>query len=534
MKNAASEKPVYADIATAKTGAAVPLFADGKPANSLYNPEREAEKAAARFESETFAVFAGFADGRRAALFLAAAPENECIIIEKNSGAFSFLERLPDAASVMKNRRSRLFSLDDCLKEGKAHCGDLKALILQCYIPALFRRFSLDILPSWQARFPEDAKKIKREAEAALSIVSADFSAQAQFGKLWHLNAIKNLYNGAKDANLPSSNLKDFNLQGKKALVAAAGPSLDNAAAKIKEERASIALFAADTALPALAKRGIAADFVLSIDPQAVSARHFINGLPKGSSSTALIQDICASPLVAEIAWRQGCPVLFAAGGHPLSAFLASFSPLPRLETGAGTVTASAIDAAKKMGFKAVAMAGADFAYTAGKPYCRGTYLEEAFYSESSRLKPAEGMYTALMFRTPVTREADADGTITYKTELLERYKEAVAASPPPKSEWGGEIAASFPYKGFLFFYRDTLRSLGSKLLGSKLYIKEENLNDAPSLDALSESEKNALATLLPLASFFRRKSPDGKRKNILKSAFNLALNIAERYTRRL
>ena len=519
---------VYTASVRAKTGSLVPLFADGKPANSLYNPEREAEKTAARLGLETFAVFAGLADGRRVERFLAASSANECILLEKNRDSFSFLAQFPHVSAVMQSRRARLISLDDNSHDADRQQPSLRALILNSYTPALFRQFSLDILPSWQAHFPKDAEKIREEVEAALTIISADFSAQGLFGKIWHLNAVKNIYNCAKGVNLAAS-LKNFNRQGKKALVVAAGPSLDKAAAKIKEDRDALALFAADTALPALAKRGIAADFALSIDPQAVSARHFANGLPKGSSGTALIMDICASPAAALRAWKRGCPVLFAAGGHPLSECMASFAPMPRLETSAGTVTASAIDAARRLGFKDVAAAGADFAYTDGKPYCRGTYLEEAYFAECTRLSPAEGMYTALMFRGAVTKEADRGGLITYKTDLLARYKNAVAALQPPASEWGDEIKAAFPYKAFLFFYKDALRKLEANL-----HIMEENAGSPLFIDNLSKEEKNALFSILPIASYYRRKMPDAERKIILKAAINLALKTVDKYTTKL
>ncbi len=524
MSGLAEGMSLYAGQAQAKTGCAVPLFADGKPAASLYNPLREAERALGRFADETFVVFAGLADGKRVELFLNAYPANECIVIEKNAATFQFLKSFPSANAVMQNKRVRLLPIEggDGLK--------LKECLVEAYVPALFKGFLLDILPSWQAHCPKEASAIMEESESALCEISADFSVQAHFGKVWLINTVKNLYNEAKEGAARKSLAHPlFPKGGKKALVVAAGPSLDEDVPKIRENRESLAIFAVDTAFTALSKRGIAADVVLSIDGQIYSARHFAHQSKNSSCSSCkpvLIQDICGCPEVARKAKRLGCNVLFAAGAHPLANLMAAFFSMPRLETSAGTVTVAAVDAAKKLGFRELESSGADFAFAGGKPYCRGTYFEGEFLQSCSRAKPLETMYAALMFRSPVNKIGE-NGKFTYKTSLLDGYKKAVEhVVAKPSKEWKEELYATFPAREFLLFLEKELRNLSLQVAS---HSKETSC--AEFTEKLSKDERAIFLSILPLASFLRKKNPFNARENIIKSAINLALNIIERYT---
>ena len=105
------EESIYQGYAASRTGGTVPLFRGGKPANSLYNPEKEAEKAAARFPAGTFAVFGGLADGRRIEYFLQQDRENTCIVIEKNHASLVSLSALPSVKRICSCARGTVLSL---------------------------------------------------------------------------------------------------------------------------------------------------------------------------------------------------------------------------------------------------------------------------------------------------------------------------------------------------------------------------------------------------------------------------------------
>lgn len=503
------EESIYQGYAASRTGGTVPLFRGGKPANSLYNPEKEAEKAAARFPAGTFAVFGGLADGRRIEYFLQQDRENTCIVIEKNHASLVSLSAFPSVKRICSCARVTVLSLDTTGNGGLTGC------ITAGYLPALFRNFSLDILQSWRNACPEAARQIEEETRRALDVISGDFSTQAAFGRIWLANALQNicLFRNAE-------NRFPFPDRKKTAVITAAGPSLDKESAALRENRESLVVFAADTSLPVLVQAGVYPDFVVSIDPQPVSARH-LSVAGKNICGTrkppVFLADICASPFAVRTASAFGWPVILTGGGHPLAAYLQRFARLPPLETAAGTVTASAADAARRMGFSAVRFAGADFACTGGKPYCRGTYLDVQFGSGSIRTRTAETRFNELMFRTKTKKIPEAGNRFTYRTELLDSYRDAVARlaeSSGPTGLWTGEDFRPFPCESFLQEFRCSLLKM------------QKN-----AADIFRAEDPYAAAALLPAAAFFRRKNPQENRENILKKTIQLALHLIDRYT---
>lgn len=500
---------LYENIKESKTGKKVPVFADGKPANSLYDPEREAEKTELSLCGETFAVFAGLADGRRVKLFLEADPKNECIVIEKNAESVGFLAAIPEASYVIQNDRAKII----CFQQGA-----LANALLANYIPALFKNFTLDILQSWKNVCPNETALITKETEDALHTISQDFSTQATFGRIWFVNSIKNILRLNEITPYPPP---PFAGDDKTAVVAAAGPSLESAVPGMRAGRRSLCLFSTDTALPVLTAGGLVPDFIVSIDPQYLSARHFSAAgrcLRKsaGREPPTLIIDMCGNPGVVEKARRLGCRIVVAAGGHPFSAYVRGFYPLPEITTSAGTVTATAIDAARRLGFSRVEIAGGDFAYTRGKPYARGTYLENHFCAAADKRSPLETLYTHLMFRTQTKAHIENDGAVTYRTAMLDNYKHAVEQAETPPKKWGGNPRVQFQPERFFAGFREALSNLSET---------------QPQTFAGNRSEAAAFASVLPLAAFFRKKNPRDSREKILKMAIELALNMIEGYT---
>jgi hypothetical protein len=220
----------------------------------------------------------------------------------------------------------------------------------------------------------------------------------------------------------------------KTACVVAAGPSLDKSAEILSHNRDGKFVMATDTAYPALLGRGIFPDAVVTIDGQAVSARHFLAArkpFARGAHPPCvLFADLCCNPASARLFYSRGQPVVFVKNGHPLSELASRYARgngaekdfLPSVSSGAGTVTASAASIAFKSGFSRVGFFGADFAYTGGKPYARGTYLD-GFFSSSSRASPGETAFSSLMYRGALCRTEDGAGITT---PLLLSYKKSL------------------------------------------------------------------------------------------------------------
>lgn len=434
-----TERFRYRGVVQAKNGTPVPRYGDGSTAHSLFNPEREAKGLVDSMSGAGFAVFAGFGGGYHVRDFLSRSASNACLIAESGLPALGSLLREMDLSDIVASDRVTVVA--DCTDPGEM------SVLERFYVPAIHGNFALTPLRSWQERNRGAWETLAAIVRESLGRISSDYSVQAHFGRLWLRNFCANAFL-AGEAQSPMPRV-DTRL---KAVIAAAGPSLEEALPALQSERESVTIFSTDTAWNTLADSGIVPDFFVSIDAQSVSSSHAMRSFEPGMVA---VIDICGNPSLARRALECGSPVVFSAGGHPLARLASGFSPLPGLDTSSGTVTVAALDAARSLGFRDVALIGADFAYTRGKPYARGTYLDHAFGSVSSRVDTAESRYASLMFRTSVVART-IDGRITYGTETLERYARA-CRDYVPTGHWRESDFTRFPAKSFFTSFRKEL-----------------------------------------------------------------------------
>ena len=429
----------YSAAQRARNGSLVPLFRDGASAHSLFNPEREAAQLIDTMSETGFALFAGIGGAFHIREFLSRDSGRACIAAESSPMALASLFGLIDLSDVIADLRVTVIALRDGSEAG--------AILSGRYLPALHGNFRLVPLRSWQERNGDACSSLAGVVQESLDRISADFSVQAHFGKLWLRNFAENLALASRfQGRLPAVDTS------KKAIVVAAGPGLEPCLRRIKDERERYTLFSTDTAWNTLADSGIIPDFFVSIDAQPVSASHVMRPFANGMT---VILDVCGNPVIARKAIADGATIIFTAGAHPLARYAARYSPLPPLDTSSGTVTLAALDAAHSLNFQDIETIGADFAYTGGKPYARGTYLAHGFGSTASRILPIETLYSTLMFRTPVGTRNSA-GTITYTTDTLDRYA-SFFQSYRGRFRWESADFTPFPARTFLGEYRSAL-----------------------------------------------------------------------------
>lgn len=489
----------YTGVAIARNGSPVPVYPDGSASHSLFNPEQEASNLIDTVTETGFAFFAGIGGAFHIRDFLSRDSSRACIASEASAESLASLLRSIDLSDIIAD--SRVSIVVDCRAASSERALDSR------YLPALHGNFRFIPLRSWQERNRQSCECYGKLVEASLSRISADYSVQAHFGKIWLRNSLINLALASKiQGSVPLVDPR------KKAIVVAAGPGLEKELERIKRSRDRLVLFSTDTAWNTLADSGIIPDFFISIDAQAVSSSHVMRTFDK---SMTVILDLCGNPAIARKAHEDGASVIFASGMHPLARVAALFSPLPLINTASGTVTLSAIDAAFALGFSDIESIGADFAYTGGKPYARGTYLSHTFGSTGTRLLPMETLFSTLMFRTPVGTRSDS-GTITYTTETLDRYARSFS-DYQGKNRWKPSDFALFPYGEFLAKYREELQALLS----------------------VTRPDTEMLYSILPLAAWLSRsgrynrgvKYTDGKPQNKLAGVIELALELIAGYT---
>lgn len=399
---------IYKEFITAKNGSQIPVFTSGRTMESRYNPERDAENLCNSINEEAgFFLVLGIGSGIFIKLLSQKYPESKILALELYKEDIDFLLQNESLNQLSKNS-----SISICCLE------ELETFLTQNYFPAKYGSFKIIEQRSWVNENQAHIENINFILNKTFGIISADFSVQAHFGKIWNTNIINNSKLAEKlNSQELYKSIKDNN--HKTAIIAGAGPSLDKTSELLKTNRDSYFIIATDTAGKALIKQNIIPDVIVSIDAQSVSYNHFIN---KDISSKILYAfDLCGNSSAVRHLFSQGNNIFFFCSGHPLSTAINAGSgfSLPVFFSGAGTVTITALDIAVQAGFTDIMILGADFSYSDGKAYTSGTYLDTLYNKGSSKLAETEQTFSKLMFRTELLELTRNKKT----TQILQAYK---------------------------------------------------------------------------------------------------------------
>lgn len=494
-------------VRQARNGMPVPVCrTDGREIalHSLVDPAREGQRLAQAQPAGGFIVALGLGAGYGLLPYLRQTQTSGILIIEYSAPLLRFILEEFDLAELLADPRVTLL-----LDPSPAEIGNrLPAL----YVPSLagdIRTMPLRPRTELDPAAFQTATDAMREV---LGKISDDYSVQAFFGRLWFRNAIRNLF----VAERPSPPLKP----ARRAVVAAAGPSLESAIDAIAaERRAGALLIATDTSLPALIGMGMKPDIAVSIDCQAISYYHFVKGIP---DDVPLVLDLASPNRLARLSHN----VRFFSSGHPFCAFLSSrWRPFPALDTSGGNVTHAALSLAEALGAERTLLAGADFSYPDGKSYARGTYIYDYFAKTASRISPLESSFAGFVFRTPsVQRQGDRDeeGRVysRYVTKPLLSYRlhlEEFAAKADMVVEpfRGRGVEIRIPVRGRERRSRRPLFAAGPARIGAETFLRDyaKMLSALPPpyepvaayLGSLDHERRDLWTTLLPTASAIRR-----------------------------
>ncbi|MDR3144838.1 MAG: DUF115 domain-containing protein [Treponema sp.] len=497
-----------------------------RPLHSLFDPRREGERLIATLEGEDLLIFLGLGGGYQVEAALRRPETDRIIVVEFGLGGFAELLGLRDLRGIIADSRVQILV--------DPRPGTLEDLIPALYLPALARAIrTLPLRPRVEAQGAAFARAAA-EIRAAIGRISADYSVQAHFGIRMFKNTLRNLLRaGTAVAPLPRIH---------RALVCAAGPSLDSQLPRIAEARGrGDFLIATDTSLPALLSGALEPDAIISIDCQHIGYRHFIPSSPN-TFRIPLFLDLASPPSLASLSRR---PVFFSAG-HPLSAYIAAtWRPFPLIDGSGGNVTYAAVSLAERLGAAEIELYGADFSYPLGRTYARGTYIFPYFEARQSRLEPLEALFSRFLYRTPLEKKSPAPGAWYYETETLSRYRHSLEAASErlaarlipvpglgapltiPRGHTAGRApeAASLEAapgavsaREFLARYREKLRSLSP--------------SPGPAgtcLAGLGEEGRRILLTLLPLAAALRRNEPERLGAEIIERSRDYALAAIDR-----
>ena len=420
LKSAAPGAGRYVFLRAA-SGETIPAPVDGsgvaRPLHSTVNPKREAERLVSAINdggagATGFVVFLGLGGGFAPAAALELPGVSGVLAIEYGLAGVAELLRARDYSALFADPRFTL--LADPAPEL------VENAVAELYRPALSG--GIRVLPL-RARVERDRADFGAAGDAVrrgVEKVSADYSVQAHFGRRWFANIVRNIasvQNGNGDfvAKMPPVC---------EAAICAAGPSLDAQIPLLLErkragEGGGLFVVSTDTALPALVRRGLKPDAVVSIDCQHVSYHHFMDSVCAG---IPLFMDIAGPPMLSSLSDSA----VFFSGGHPLALYLRQkWRPLPVLDTSGGNVAFACLSLAESLGARRITVCGADFSYPRGKIYARGTYVFPYFEKRQNRFSALEAQASAFLYRAPfLPAETDsASGARKYETATMRSYR---------------------------------------------------------------------------------------------------------------
>ncbi len=163
----------------------------------------------------------------------------------------------------------------------------------------------------------------------------------------------------------------------KYALICGAGPSLNDNLDLVKEFREYFTIFGVDSSLLPLYKKGIEADYILSIDP--CNTSKFFEGYK--SDRTSVIASI-HTHYEGIKSWQNKIlfyfPIPIRKFDYWLLSLIEGYSTIPFL-TPFNNCGSTSFLFAHQLGFKEIALMGLDFSYTANRWYTQGAVTEEIF-----------------------------------------------------------------------------------------------------------------------------------------------------------
>ena len=503
-----SSNSIYSQVILSKTGIEIPVLKNGKTVDSRYDPERESSRLLETIKPDShFIIVTGIASGTLINVILQNRSDIFILGVEKSQDDIEFLKQLKIVKELSGNKRIAFCTIQE-----------LQNKIIELYVPAFYGSLQVIEQRGWSLENADCIPSINESINKATGIVSADYSVQCHFGKLWQHNILSNLKYIEKSGYPKALPVE------KTAIIFAAGPSVDNTIKTISSNPQEYFIIATDTALSILTSYNIIPDAVVSIDGQNISNVHFIHNLKYDLSKTLFLFDLCANSSAVKTIINNNGNLCFFTSGHPFCEYInRHFSlELPSIFSGAGTVTISAVDFAIKAGFKRIQVAGADFSYLSGKPYAKGTYLDRIYNQKSNKLNSIQKQFSGLEYRTELISTDNS-----YTTQILQAYKfsfESYLQNNGFKFTKDDSIytITDMQAQRNVFKFPEIIKFNGKQILEElkNIYSAKTGPKSFDSIYELAESD----ISLLPLISWLRNN--DNKERTNFMDFYEEALNL--------
>jgi len=345
--------------------------------HSAYDPDKEAERSTEAFEKgrSSIIIVAGVALGYHLKFLKKKYAGIKIIAIEKEKQILSICRDLnPEVLSGLEvvNSSDDLGPIFETLD-----LSDFNGIALYIH------------KPSYQMK-PEFYDDIVSNIKLYISSRISDLLTRFEFEEKWIENIFKNLKHLSDSGNV-SQLFGKFN--GYPGIIVSAGPSLKNNIDELKKIKDKAVIVSVDTSFKILDKHDIKPHFVLTLDAQKYSFKHF-SGVR--TDKTILIADIVSCPSILNT--YPGRKIISTTSKYyqdqngdvvrettPIIDWVEKkIGVLGDVQSG-GSVATSAFDLLYNMGCNPIILVGQDLAYPGREYHCSGTYHNDDWFPKTGR-----------------------------------------------------------------------------------------------------------------------------------------------------
>ena len=269
--------------------------------------------------------------------------------------------------------------ISDHLKSGRVFIyDDLDALIRKLSDIYLTKdKVEILYLKNYAVVKSQELLGLTQKVYEACKSKTVDVNTITRYSKIWLDNILTNIGKINEGKFYKLSDLED-KFVGQAALVAAAGPSLNENLAFIKSNREKFVIFAVNKALKTLLNNGITPDFVVCADAK------FVNKTLQESANALVnincIMNINSDSSILSNSFKKVF-ISFPTNDMVINK-LAQYNPFIHQQENGGSATTMAFVSAVKMGFSKVIMTGVDLAFKGEQVYANGDKYEKISANE--------------------------------------------------------------------------------------------------------------------------------------------------------
>lgn len=374
--------------------------------HSSYDPIKEGEKFARSIQPGSMVCLYGYGLGYHLPpLLKQIGPDGFLLVIELNKDLLTAAMLLRDQTPILNHHRFHLIFGED---EGDVAAEILKYTNrLKSFLPShqqiLFHSPSFKCFPP---QFPRIAN--------ALEVLLMERRFPAVLGGLEDDNYALN-----KDivAQTPGINTLKNAYQGRPAVLASAGPSLDDALPFLHRLSGKILLTCVDTSLPILTRERINPDYVFSLDPQDESLKHFMGTIDPSVklvfTPTACAEVVSRFPGEKLVVFKEG------SAQEQNNSNLAQEKG--RTQAG-GSVSCLGLDSLIQFGCNPIILVGQDCAFTGMRNYSKHSNINEQLIDKLGHRQTLTGSHLENTRQQKQVAVECADGSHVYTSQLMYSY----------------------------------------------------------------------------------------------------------------